>query len=75
MTRAEFAALPSKPRYERGDRVLTWDRASRPVLPGQVLSDDPLRWAEFQVCIERTNPSRVAFLPRWRVRLAPEITA
>ena len=70
MTINEFRALPSKTLYERGDRVLTWDRASRPVLPG-VVWEETIRWDRCVVSVDRTSPIRSIDLPRWRVRLAP----
>ena len=70
MTAAEFRALPSKPYYERGDRVLTWDRASRPVLPGIVWGEYRDHYRGVLVGVDRSTSTAVA-LPRWRVRLAP----
>ena len=69
MTIDEFRALPHKERYERGDRVLTWDRPSRPVLQGTVYGEF-YRLGQRGVEIDRPSTISVT-LPRWRVRLDP----
>lgn len=75
LTRAEFLALASKPRYERGDRVVTWDRPSRPVLEGWVYCEYeyPGPFPAVVVSVGRGGGSGCAEVPRSRVRLAPEL--
>lgn len=73
MTRAEFLGLPSKAQYGPRDRVVTWDRASRPVLEGVVEYD-----YGGGVCLRRGKrraswggyESPLAYVRRSRVRLA-----